>query len=131
MVRALGRREEGLKLAEDVADLEALLEVVVLVGVDELDVLAAVEDDRVVLVVRLAVAEDRVARQLDPELGPAPTVRQDLRVTVDQGREDARFATLLARPLLVQVGDLQVRVRPQQELGVLALLLGELGVALH
>ena len=47
-VRALARDVVLLELALDVPDLDALFEVVVLVGVDELQELAAVEDNRVV-----------------------------------------------------------------------------------
>ena len=50
-----------LELGKDGTDLETLLQVVVLVSVDELDVFATVEDDGVVLVVRLAVAKNGVA----------------------------------------------------------------------
>lgn len=126
-----GGRVVVLELAEDVADLEALLEVVVLVGVDELEVLSAMEDNGVVLVVRLAVSEDGVARQLDAELGTTLAVGEDLRVTIDEGGEDPGLAAFLAGTLLVEVGDLEVGVRAEEELGVLDLLLAELGVALH
>ena len=120
-----------LELCQDAPDLEALLEVVVLVGVDELDVLAAVEDDGVVLVVWLAVAEDRVAGELDAELGPPQAALEQLGVAVDEGRVEARLLALSEGRLLVQVRDLEVRVRAQQELGVLHLLLLKLGVPLH
>ena len=49
---------------EQVAHLERFAHVVVLVHVERLQVLAAREDDRVVLVLGLALADDRVARQL-------------------------------------------------------------------
>ena len=48
---------------EQVAHLERLAHIVVLVHVERLQVLAAREDDRVVLVLGLPLAEDRVARQ--------------------------------------------------------------------
>lgn len=130
-VRVLARDVVVLELAENVADLETLFEVVVLVRVDELDVLSTVEDDGVVLVVRLSVSENRVTGQLDAELGATLAVREDFRVTVDESREDAGFASLLAGTLLVEVGDLQVGVGAEQEFRVLDLLLGELRVALH
>mmetsp|Transcript_103052 Transcript_103052/g.222476 ORF Transcript_103052/g.222476 Transcript_103052/m.222476 type:complete len:595 (+) Transcript_103052:877-2661(+) len=53
------------ELAQDARQQHHLLEVRALVGVDALREDAAREDARVVLVVALAVSEDRVARQLD------------------------------------------------------------------
>ena len=131
-VRALARHRVLLELREHVPDLQALLQVVVLVRVDQLQVLPAVEDDRVVLVVRLAVAQNRVPRQLDAELGaPAARLGDELGVAVDERGEQTRVAALLARGLLLEVRDLQVRVRAQQKLSILLLLAVELGVALH
>ena len=52
-------------------------------------------------------------------------------MTVDQSRVDTGVLALLGRWLLVQVSDLQVGVCAEKELGVLTLLLGELGVTLH
>ena len=130
-VRTLARDVVLLELAKYVPDLDTLLQVVVLVGINELQELAAVEDDRVVLVVRLAVTEDRVTRELDAELGlPLPGLLVDLRVTVDEDREETRVAALGSR-LFVEVRDLEVGVRAEQEFGVLNLLLVELGVTLH
>jgi hypothetical protein len=120
-----------LELSKDRTNLEALLEVVVLVSVDELDVLATVEDDGVVLVVRLAVTENGVAGKHDTELGTTHAVLHDLGVTVDEGRVDSRVLAFSNRRLLVKVGNLEVRVGAEKELGVLTLLLGELGVTLH
>ena len=104
-VRALAGGAVLLELAQDVANLDTLLQVVVLVSIDELQILATVEDDCVVLVVRLAVTEDRVTRELDAELGlPLPGLLVDLRVTVDEDREETRVAALGSR-LFVEVGD--------------------------
>lgn len=119
------------ELSKDGANLEALLKVVVLVSVDELDVFTTVEDQAVVLVVRLAVTENRVARKHDTELGAAHAVLHELGVTVDESRENPRVLALGGRRLLVKVGDLEVRVGAEKELSVLTLLLGELGVTLH
>ena len=47
---------------ENAADLQALFEVVVLVGIDKLDVFSTIEDEGVVLIVGLAVTKDRVTR---------------------------------------------------------------------
>jgi len=49
-----------LELGKNRTNLQTFLQVVVLVSVDELDILTAVEDDRVVLVVRLAVTKNGV-----------------------------------------------------------------------
>lgn len=57
-----------LEFAENVANLQALLQAIVLIGIDELEILAAVEDNRMILVIRLAIAEDRMAWKLDTEL---------------------------------------------------------------
>ena len=112
-VRTLTADRVLLKLGEDVADLKTLLEVVVLICVYELQVLAAVEYERVVLVVRFAVAENRVSGKLDAELGLAPAcLRIELGVTVDEGRVETWFAAVLAR-LFLEVRNLKFRVRAQ------------------
>ena len=67
---------------EQVAHLERLAQVVVLVHVERLQVLAAREDDGVVLVLGLALADDRVARQLD--LVRTSLLRASLRVDAEQ-----------------------------------------------
>ena len=86
-----------------------LLQVVVLVRVNELQVLAAVEHDRVVLAVRLVIAKSRVAGQLDAELGtPAARPRDEPGVVVDKRGEQTRVDALLVWGLLLQVHDLQV-----------------------
>lgn len=119
------------ELSKDAANLETLLEVVVLVGIDELDVFTTVEDQAVVLVVRLAVTKNRVARKHNSELWPANTVLHDFRVTVDKSRVDAWVLALIERWLFVEVSDLKIGVSTEKELGVFALFLGELGVTLH
>ncbi|RUS31466.1 hypothetical protein BC938DRAFT_477757 [Jimgerdemannia flammicorona] len=73
-----------LELAKDVADLEALLQVVVLVRVNQLQILATVEDERVILVIGLAVAQDRVPWQPNAEPRLTPPIRHHLAVAVDQ-----------------------------------------------
>ena len=84
-----------------------------------------------ILIVRLAVAQDRVARELDAELGPTHAVLHQLGMAVHEGRVQPRLLALGEGGLLVEVGDLEIRIGAQQELGVLTLLLLELGVALH
>ena len=129
-VRALARDRVLLELREHVPDLETFLEVVVLVRVDELEIFAAVEDDRMVLVIRLAVAKDRVTGELDAELGaPTASLGNELGVAVDKRREQARVTALLARGLFLEVRNLEVGVRAQEELGVLLFLAVELRVA--
>jgi hypothetical protein len=59
-VRRLVRDLEFLKLAEDVSDLETFLEVVVLIGIDKLQVFTSVKDNGVVLVIGFTVTENRV-----------------------------------------------------------------------
>ncbi len=60
-VRALRGDLIFLKLAENVSDLQTFFEVVILIGIDELEVFATVKDDRMILVIALAISEDRVA----------------------------------------------------------------------
>lgn len=130
-VGTLARDIEFLKLGEHVTDLETLLQIVVLVRVDELEVFSTVKDDGMVLVVRFTVSQNRVSGQFDPKLGSPSAVGQDLGVTIDKSREDPGLATLLARRLLVEVGDLQIGISAQEEFGILVFLLVELGVTLH
>src|SRR5258708_37969442 len=54
-IRILLRHSIRFKLAQHITNLEALLEVVVLVGIDELQILTPIEDNCMVLVVRLAI----------------------------------------------------------------------------
>jgi hypothetical protein len=119
------------EFGKNAADLQAFLKVVVLVGVDKLDVFTTVENDSVVLVVRLAVTENGVTGKLDTELGSTQAIVHDLRVTIDQSRVNARLVALVDRRLLVQVRNLKIRVGTEQELSVLHLFLAELGISLH
>jgi len=132
--RGVGRNVVGgqlLELSQDTANLKTLLKVVVLVGINELDVFTAVEDDGVVLVVGLSVTENGVAGQLDTELGLAHVVFEQFTMTVDESRVQTGLIALVQGGLLVEVGDLEVGVRTEEELGVLAFILVKLGVALH
>jgi hypothetical protein len=131
---SVGRNVVGgqfLELSEDTANLEALLEIVVLVGVDQLNVFTAVEDDGVVLVVTLSVSENGVAGKLNAELGLTHVVVEKFTVTVDESRVETGLLALSGRGLLIEVSDLQIGVGTEQELGVLTLILVELGVTLH
>ena len=49
-----------LEFAQDIPDLQAFFEVIVLVRIDQLQVLAAVEDNSVILIVRFAVTQNWV-----------------------------------------------------------------------
>ena len=69
------------------------------------------EDDGMVLVVRLAVTQNRVARQLDTELGTTTTSGEHLAVAIDQRRVPSRLAALLGRWFFIQVGNQQIGVR--------------------
>lgn len=81
-------------------ELEALLDVAVLVGVDSLNDGAAREDDGMVLVVTLAVAEDGVARQLDAELRiPPQGGGREAAAGVDRARSVPRPA-VVPRPFI-------------------------------
>ena len=93
------------------AHLERLLEVALLIGVDRLEHRAAREDNRVVLVVALPVAENRVARQLDLVLGlPTAAALVELAAAVDHAAEEAAHLRPVGREFrrvfLVDVRDL-------------------------
>lgn len=120
-----------LEFSENASDLETFLEIVVLVGVDELDVFTTVEDDGMVLVVRFSVTENRVAGELHAELGSAHSVFHEFGVSVDESRVDAWFVTLVLGGFLVKVGDLKVGIGAEEEFGVFHFFLLELGVTLH
>src|SRR6266702_288700 len=78
-IRALTRYRVFFKFADDVTDLETFFQVVVLVGVDKLKVLTAIEDDCAVLVVRFSVTKNGVTRHFDAELGPTtPSLGDEL-----------------------------------------------------
>ena len=57
------------KLGKNILDLETFFKVIVLVGIDELKVFAMVEDDGMVLIVRLSISENGVTRSLMWNLG--------------------------------------------------------------
>lgn len=66
-----------LEFGKDASDLETLFEIVILVGIDKLDVFAHDEDQRVVLVVGLSITKNRVAGELNPELGTPHAIFHD------------------------------------------------------
>jgi hypothetical protein len=70
-VGALTRDGILFKLTKNVSDLQTFLKVVVLVGVDQLKIFSTVEDNCVILVIWLAIAEGGISRKLYTELGPA------------------------------------------------------------
>jgi hypothetical protein len=120
-----------LEFPEDVSDLETFLEIIVLVGIDKLQVFTSVKDNGVILVIGFTVSKDRVSGQFDSELGPSSTIGQDFRVTVNQSGEDSGFLAVLSWRLFVEVGNLQVGISSEQELGILMLFLVEFRVSLH
>merc|ERR1712093_439014 len=101
------------------------------VGVDELNVFTAVEYDSVILIVGLSITKNWVSRQLDTEFGTTHTILHDLRVTINQSRVETRLFTFDQWSFFVQIGNLKIRISTEQELGVLHLLLLELGITLH
>lgn len=71
------------EFGKNVMDFEVFFEVVVLVGVDELDVFVVVEDDGVVLVVGFVVVKNGVVRELNVEFGVMLIVFYDFRVVIN------------------------------------------------
>ena len=131
-VRTLARYIILLEFAEDVADLETLLEVVVLVGVDQLKVFTTVKDDSVILIVRFSVSKDRVTRKLDPELwSPFSCLNVELGVAINERGKEPRISSLLLGWFLLEVCNLEFGVCAEQEFGVLMFLLVELRISLH
>src|SRR5258706_13864437 len=108
------RHVQFLEFAKDVADLQALLEIVILVRIDELEVFAAVEYDGMVLVVGLAIPKNWITGQFDPELWSAlASLGVELGMAVDERGEEAKLATFLPRCFFLEEGNLQVRVGTQ------------------
>ncbi|KAH3679223.1 hypothetical protein WICPIJ_008692 [Wickerhamomyces pijperi] len=77
------------EFSQDRSDLQTFFQVVILVGIDQLDVFTTVENQSMVLVIGLTVTKNWVTRQLDSELWTTTAVLQDLTVTVNQGRVDS------------------------------------------
>ena len=101
-----------LESTQDVANLETLLEVIILVCIDQLKVFASVKYYSMILVVRLPVLENWIARELDPELwSPLSSLGVELGVAVDESRKKSRIPTLLPRWFLLKVCDLELGTR--------------------
>lgn len=58
-----------LGFGKNASDLQTLFYIVVLVGINKLDIFTMVEDDGMVLVVRPAITKNWIARKLNSELG--------------------------------------------------------------
>jgi hypothetical protein len=102
------------EFSEDIVNFETLLEIVVLVRINELQILATVENDRMVLVVRLAVPENWITGKLDTELGSMTSGFGDkLTVAIDESRENPRVSAFLPGGLLFEVHDLKVGISAQ------------------
>jgi hypothetical protein len=81
------------EFGKDIVNFETLLEIVVLVRINELQILAMVENDCMVLVVRLAVPENWITGKLDMELGSTMSGFGDkLAVTIDESRENPQVS---------------------------------------
>ena len=119
------------KFSENGTNLETFFEIVVLIGIDKLDIFTAVEDEGVILIVALSVTEDGIARELNSEFRSAHTVLHDLTVSIDQGRVETSFFAFTKRGFFIEIGDLQIRIRTKKEFGVLSFFLSEFGVPLH
>src|SRR5579859_7736813 len=119
------------ELGENTANFEAFFEVVVLVCVDKLDVFTAIKDDSVVLIIALSISKNRVARELNAEFGSAHAIFHDLAVSINQGRIKTWFLALTYRWFLIKISNLQIRISPEDKLGIFTLFLCELGVSLH
>lgn len=130
-VRVLRRDVVVLEFTENISNLETLLQIIILIRVDELEVFSSMEDDGVVLVVRLAVSENGITGQLDSEFRSSLSVRENFGVTIDEGGEDSGLASFLARSFLVEVGDLEIGVGSEEEFGVLDFFFAEFRVSLH
>ena len=118
----------AVELLQQVAHLQCFLEVPVLVHVDRLQVPPARENQRVVLVLRLALAQHGVARELDAvdfldgEALAAAVGRHRRRVVLDQDRVVAQVA-LAVHADAVDVRHTEVRMPRQQKLNVVGLVL--------
>src|SRR5579862_2005921 len=130
-VRRNGIDGHFFEFSENGTDLETFLEVIVLIGVNKLDILASVEDNSVILIVTLAVAEDRIAGKLNTEFGSSHTVLHNLTMSVDQSGVDTSLFAFTRRWFFIEIGDLQIRVCTKDEFGILAFLRSEFRITLH
>jgi hypothetical protein len=77
-------------------------------------IFATVENDCMVLIVRLAVPENWIIRKLNTELGSMMSGFGDkLAVAIDESRENPRVSAFLPGGLLFEVHDLKVRISAQ------------------
>ena len=81
------RHVNRLKLRQNIANLQALFQVIVLVGINQLKKFTAVENNCVVLVVGFSITENWITGQLDAELGATTSIWQWLTVSVHKSRE--------------------------------------------
>jgi hypothetical protein len=102
------------EFGEDIANFETLLEIVVLVRINELQIFAMVENDCMVLIVRLAIPENWITGKLDMELGSMTSgFGNKLAVAIDESRENPRVSAFLPGRLLFEVCDLKVGISTQ------------------
>ncbi|KAH3669982.1 hypothetical protein OGATHE_002795 [Ogataea polymorpha] len=120
-----------LKLSQNRSDFQTLLQIVVLVGINQLQVFTSSENDSMVLVIRLTVSQNWVSGKLNSELRSSSTILHDFTVSVDQSREDSWFISLIERWFFIQVSDLQIWVSTKQELRIFKLFRLEFGQTLH
>ncbi|KAH3665928.1 hypothetical protein OGAPHI_004117 [Ogataea philodendri] len=113
------------------SDLQTLFQVVVLVGIDQLQVFTSGENDRVVLVIRLTITQNWVTGKLNSELRSSSTILHNLTVSVNQSRENSWLIALVKRRLLIQESNLQIWVGTEQEFSVLEFFWLEFGQTLH
>jgi hypothetical protein len=126
-VRTLAGYLVLFKLAKDIADLETFLEVVILICINHLKVFATVEDDSVILVVRLSISKDWVTRKLDSEFRPPLSgLTVELGVAIDQCGKEPRISPFFLGWFILEVRDLEFRICTEKVFSVLVFLLVEL-----
>src|SRR5690606_32676151 len=116
------------ELGQNTTNLQTLFEIIVLVGIDELNVLATIEDDRMVLIVGFSVSKNRVTRKLNAEFWSSHAILHDFGMSVNERRVEAWLVSFVEWRLLIKVGNLQIGICTEKELCVFHLFLLELGI---
>ncbi len=125
-IRTLTGHRIPLEFAQNIPNLQAFFEIIILVGVDKLEIFAAVEDNRMVLVVRLSVTKNRIPGQFNAKPGFAlASILVELGIAVNESKKESGFTTFLPGRFFIQVRNVKVRIGAKQELRVLQLLLLE------
>lgn len=133
-VRGVGGNVVGFyffKFCENVVDFEIFFEVVVLVGINELDVFVVVEDKRVVLIVGFVIIENGVVGELNVEFGVVYVIFYDFGVFVYKSGVKMRFFVFVEWRFFVQIGDLQVGISMKKEFCVFYFFFFEFGKLLY